>query len=69
MRMRTTLDLKENLVQEAMRLLGVKTKREAIERALQALIAQARRERLRAKLGRFDLALTLEQLDAMRRDE
>lgn len=67
--MRTTLELNEELIQEAMKLLGVKTKREAVERALEALVAQERRERLRAKLGRLDLALTIEQLNEMRRDE
>lgn len=67
--MRTTLELNEKLLQEAMKLLGVKTKREVVERALEALVAQERRERLRAKLGRLDFNLTLKDLHEMRRDE
>ena len=66
--MRTTLELDEGLVREAMRLLGVKTKREAVRRALEAVIAEKRRERLRAKLGRLELDLTLEDLARMRED-
>ncbi len=64
--MRTTLDLEEELLREAMRLLGVKTKREAVRRALQAVIAERRRGQLRSKLGRLDLALTLDDLAKMR---
>ena len=67
--MRTTLDLEEDLLREAMHLLGLKTKREVVRQALRALIAQKRRERLRTKLGRTDLHLTAEQLEEMRRDE
>jgi Arc/MetJ family transcription regulator len=67
--MRTTLDLEESLLHEAMKLLGTTTKRETVWQALQALVAQKRRERLRAKLGRMKLSLTLERLDEMRRNE
>jgi Arc/MetJ family transcription regulator len=67
--MRTTLDLEESLLHEAMKLLGTTTKRETVRQALQALVAQKHRERLRAKLGRMKLSLTLERLDEMRRNE
>jgi len=67
--MRTTIELEEGLLREAMQLLGVKTKREAVRRALQAVIAERKREQLRAKLGRLDLALTLDDLAQMRRDD
>ncbi len=67
--MRTTLDLEEDLLREAMHLLGLKTKREVVRQALRALIAQKRQERLRSKPGRTDLHLTAEQLEEMRRDE
>lgn len=69
MLMRTTLDLEEELLREAMKLLGVKTKREAVERALQRIIAEKRREQLRAKLGQLDLALSPKDLEEMRRDD
>ena len=67
--MRTTVDLDDDLVKEAMDLLGVKTKRAAIQRSLQEMIRRERRERLRGRLGRLDLQLTLNDLDRMRQDE
>ncbi|GAI50130.1 unnamed protein product, partial [marine sediment metagenome] len=56
--MRTTVDLDEELVREVMDLLGVKTKRQAIRRSLEALVKQKKRERLRTKLGNLDLDLS-----------
>ena len=69
MPMRTTVDLDEKLVREVMDLLGVKTKRQAIRRSLEALVQQQRRERLRTKLGNLELDLSLEELKGMRQDE
>ncbi len=69
MLVRTTLDLDEELVKEVVALLGVKTKREAVRRSLEALIQQRRRERLRAKLGKVDLDLSVEKLEEIRQDE
>jgi len=67
--MRTTVDLDEELVREVMDLLGVKTKRQAIRRSLEALVKQKKRERLRTKLGNLDLDLSLEELEWMRQHE
>ena len=67
--MRTTVDLDEKLVREVMDLLGVKTKRQAIRRSLEALVQQQKRERLRTKLGNLELDLSLEGLKRMRQDE
>jgi len=67
--MRTTIDLSEELVNEVKCLLGVKTKREAVNRSLEALAQQRKRERLRGKLGKMDLDLSLESLKRMRQDE
>jgi Arc/MetJ family transcription regulator len=69
MPMRTTVDLDEKLVREVMNLLGVKTKRQAIRRSLEALVQQQKRERLRTKLGNLELDLSLEKLKGMRQDE
>jgi Arc/MetJ family transcription regulator len=52
--MRTTLDLEESLLHEAMKLLGTTTKRETVRQALQALVAQKRRERPTAERHRDD---------------
>jgi len=67
--MRTTVDLDEELVREVMDLLGVKTKRQAIRRSLEALVQQKKRERLRTKLGNLELDLSLEELEWMRQHE
>jgi len=67
--MRTTIDLDDDLVREAMDLLGARTKRAAIQRSLEELVRRKRRERLRGKLGKLDLDLTLSNLDRMRQDE
>ena len=69
MPMRTTVDLDEELVREVMDLLGVKTKRQAIRRSLEALVQQKKRERLRTKLGNLELDLSLEELEWMRQHE
>ena len=67
--MRTTVDIDERLIREAMALLKVNTKREAVQHSLEALVRQARRRRLRSKLGNTELAITLAELDEMRLDE
>jgi len=67
--MRTTIDLDDDLVREAMDLLGERTKRAVIQRSLEELIRQKRRERLRGKLGKLHLELTLSDLERMRQDE
>jgi len=67
--MRTTVDIDERLIREAMALLKVNTKREAVQHSLEALVREARRRRLRSKLGDIELDITLEGLNEMRRDE
>ncbi len=69
MRLRTTVDIDKQLLHEAMQLLNVRTKREAVHRSLEALVRQARRQRLQAKLGRVELDITLEELQELRDDE
>ena len=69
MPVRTTVDIDERLIREAMALLRVNTKREAVQRSLEAVVRQARRRRLRSKLGAIELDITLKDLHEMRRDE
>ena len=64
--MRTTVDIDPELVAEAMRLLGTKTKKETIRLALEALIRDRRRELLRGKLANTDLSFDLEELERLR---
>ncbi|MBI3950564.1 MAG: type II toxin-antitoxin system VapB family antitoxin [Acidobacteria bacterium] len=67
--MRSTIDIDDALLEEAMKLAHVKTKRELIQLSLSELVRQKRRERLRSKLGKTDIEWTLADLQEMRRDE
>jgi Arc/MetJ family transcription regulator len=67
--MRSTIDIDDSLLQEAMKLTKAKTKRELINMSLQEIINGKRRQRLANRLGKFNLDLTLEELERMRVDE
>lgn len=67
--MRTTVDINEELLIEAMRLAGARSKKEVIHLSLQELIRQKRIERLLKKLGKFPLDLTPQELEKLREDE
>ena len=60
--MRTTVDLNDRLVREAMRAAHTKTKRETLERGLRSLIRDMHIERLRTKLGSGAITWTLPEL-------
>lgn len=64
--MRTTLEIDEKLLRQAWSLGHPKTKRELIERSLEAFIRERRIERLLGKLGRFPLALSSKELIKLR---
>jgi Arc/MetJ family transcription regulator len=63
--MRTTIDINESLVEKVKKILGVKTKKDAVEYSLEFLIREKQRERLRKKIGKTDLDLTLDELEKM----
>ena len=65
--MRTTLDLDEALVQEAMRLGRLRTKTELIHASLDAFIRRKRLEGLMEMGGRTPLKMTRTRLARMRR--
>jgi Arc/MetJ family transcription regulator len=67
--MRSTVNVDDALLNEAMKLSQVKTKKELIQLSLSELVRQKRRERLRSRLGKTDIELTLPDLQEMRRDE
>jgi Arc/MetJ family transcription regulator len=50
--MRTTLRIDDNLLREAFRETGARTKSEVVERGLRALVEQAARRRLAALRGK-----------------
>ncbi len=66
--MRTTLEIDQKLMKQALELTKAKTKKELIQRSLEALIRQHRIERLLGKLGRFPLHLTPRKLAKLRAD-
>lgn len=63
--MRTNIVIDDELMQQALQLSGLKTKREAVEQGLKLLIAMERQKQIRALRG----TLSWEgDLDAMRSD-
>lgn len=57
--MRTTLDIPEDLLEEAVRATRAKTKREAVIAGLEELIRKSRREELRSLAGKVELTVDL----------
>ncbi len=60
--MRTTLDLPENLLEEAMKMAKTKSKTSTIILSLQELINKKRIEQLRKLKGKLDLNIDLNTL-------
>jgi Arc/MetJ family transcription regulator len=57
--MRTTLDLPENLLQEAMKVTHIQTKTKVIVTALEELIRKSKITELKKYKGKVDLAIDL----------
>ena len=57
--MRTTLDIPENLIEEARQLLGFKSKTDTVVLSLQELIRRRRIEELKSLMGAVKLELDL----------
>lgn len=60
--MRTTLEISEKLIKEAMELTGAKTKSQLIKEALEEQIARIKRKRLITYKGTIDLDIDLDNL-------
>jgi Arc/MetJ family transcription regulator len=65
--MRTTLAVKEELIEEVKALSGVKTKKEAVEVALEEFIRRRKSRRLIDLEGKVELSIDLDGLLAERR--
>jgi Arc/MetJ family transcription regulator len=63
---KTTVVIDDKLLDEAMRVSGAKTKKQAITTGLKELIRRKNLEALRQELGTYDLALSLEELEKLR---
>jgi len=66
---KTTVQIDESLLAEAIKTIGAKTQREAIEAGLKYLVQRKNREALTHELGTFDIDLTLEELESLRNAE
>ncbi len=66
--MRSTIDIDEQVLAEAMKVAHVRTKKELIDLSLRELVRQKRRERLQARLGKLPLELSAAKLETMRKD-
>jgi len=67
--MRTTLAIKEKLLDEVKSLSGAKTKKEAVEKALEEFIRRKKVRKLIELEGKMELSLTLDELIEQRRKD
>jgi len=66
---KTTVIIDDNLLKAAIEVTKAKSKREVIEKGLNELVHKKNIEALRKELGTFDLGLTLEKLNEIRKAE
>jgi len=63
---KTTVFIDDILINDALKVTNLKTKREVIEAGLRELVRKRNRELLRQELGSFDIDLSLEELKKRR---
>ena len=66
---KTTVIIDDKLLDEAMRVSGARTKKQAITSGLKELIRGKNLEALRQELGTFDLAISVEDLEKLRNEQ
>jgi len=66
--MRSTLEIDDMLLEEALQLTNARTKKEVVNLALETLVRLKQRDNLRKKLGRFPLELSLGELEKLREE-
>jgi len=66
---KTTVVIDDKLMDEAIKAIGAKTKREVIEKGLRELIKAKNREALRKELGTYELDLSLDELKRLRDEQ
>jgi Arc/MetJ family transcription regulator len=66
---KTTVEIDETLINEAIRITNLKTKKAVIEKGLKELLRRSNCDLLRRELGTFDIDLSLEQLEKKRAEE
>ena len=65
--MRTTLAVREELIEEVKALSGAKTKKDAVERALEEFVRRRRVKKLLDLEGKMELSFTLEKFTGRRK--
>ena len=63
---KTTVVIDDNLLRDAVKAAGVRTKREAIELGLKELVRKRNLKALKEELGTYDLDLSPEELERLR---
>jgi Arc/MetJ family transcription regulator len=66
---KTTVIIDDELLAEAMKVSGAKTKKQVITNGLKELIRRKNLEALRQEAGTYDLALSLEELERLRNEQ
>ena len=67
--MRTTIDIDNALMEEALKISKIRTKRELINLSLKEYIRRIRLKSLKKRLGNYDLTIDLRDLKKGREDE
>ena len=67
--MRTTIDIDNALMEEALKISKIRTKRELINLSLKEYIRRIRLKSLKKRLGNYDLTIDLKDLEKGREDE
>jgi len=67
--MRTTVDIDKELLERAKALTKIRTNKELINISLKELIRRKYLQRLRNKIGNFEIDLDLKELEKIREDE
>jgi len=65
---KTTVIIDDELLHEAMKASGARTKKQAITTGLEELIRRKNLEALQQEAGTYDLALSLEELEKLRNE-
>ncbi len=66
---KTTVVIDEALMEEALKVTNLKTKKDVIEKGLRELLRMKNRELLRKELGTFDIDLSLDELKKKRAEK
>jgi Arc/MetJ family transcription regulator len=67
--MRTTLAVREDLIEEVKALSGVKTKKDAVEKALEEFVRRRKARKLLDLEGKVELSFTLEEFIGRRKKD